>query len=449
MVAIDCPIAKNALKYPNKKACISLKKKMTYRELNELVESLRGSVNSITSTLVILQPEHKIEDIALYFAALRERKIPLIISPKEPLARIQHYKQSLDAKEIKAVITKKNREKKKLYPINDCSTLILTSGSSSAPKIVALSHGNFYYSYHGAKKRLKLSKKTRYLLTLPLSHISGLSIIYRTFYCGGTLYLKEKKQKLASCIIKDHITHISAIPTQLFSLIENSRLFFPSLQVALIGSSYVTDQLIENSLKKKIPVYFGYALTEGCGTITCDKIISSKEIDCGKPLPFREISIGSDQQVILSGKTLFLGYLDITSKTISHHNPFFTKDVGYLNHKGALEIQGRIDGLIKRAGTFIQVEEIEKAILSCNQVDKGFIVVIKDVLMEHEFYGFVQTKRSLDEIRSELAQMLPIYKIPKKLFYWPTNLSHLDGKIPASIKNELAHLALSSMTSKS
>ncbi len=58
--------------------------------------------------------------------------------------------------------------------------MIHTSGTTSAPRPVELTYGNFLWSALGSAVALGLDPRERWLCALPLSHVGGLSILMRS-----------------------------------------------------------------------------------------------------------------------------------------------------------------------------------------------------------------------------------------------------------------------------
>src|SRR5690606_33774111 len=95
------------------------------------------------------------------------------------------------------------------------ATLIFTSGSSGTPKAALLSFGNHYHNAVASNQRVPYRHGDRWLLSLPLFHVSGIALLFRTMVAAGTLVIPRNGKDLAAAIDADAISHISVVPTQL------------------------------------------------------------------------------------------------------------------------------------------------------------------------------------------------------------------------------------------
>jgi O-succinylbenzoic acid--CoA ligase len=73
-----------------------------------------------------------------------------------------------------------------------------TSGTTSAPKPVALTYGNWLWSALGSAAALGHPAGERWLCALPLTHVGGLSILLRSVIAGTTVLLHERWSTEAS-----------------------------------------------------------------------------------------------------------------------------------------------------------------------------------------------------------------------------------------------------------
>ena len=85
--------------------------------------------------------------------------------------------------------------------INQCSTLVYTSGTTGNPKGVMLSHDNIVFEVKAAIKSYNLSKHCRILSYLPLSHVAGQMFdIYAPLILQGTTFFADKNVMKGSLV---------------------------------------------------------------------------------------------------------------------------------------------------------------------------------------------------------------------------------------------------------
>ena len=117
------------------------------------------------------------------------------------------------------------------------ATIVHTSGTTAAPKPVALTVGNWLWNALGSALALGLDPQDRWLCTLPLSHVGGLAILLRSAIYGTTVVLHERFDTEAAieAIGRDRVTLASLVPTTLERLLDAGLKAPNPLRVALIG----------------------------------------------------------------------------------------------------------------------------------------------------------------------------------------------------------------------
>ncbi len=65
-----------------------------------------------------------------------------------------------------------------------------TSGSTGVPKAVRLTFGNVAAAVSASQARLGNGAGDRWLLALPLHHVGGLSVLWRSAAAGGAVVLQ-------------------------------------------------------------------------------------------------------------------------------------------------------------------------------------------------------------------------------------------------------------------
>jgi O-succinylbenzoic acid--CoA ligase len=76
-----------------------------------------------------------------------------------------------------------------VIPLNRPATIIFTSGSTGVPKAALHTFGNHYYNALGSNANIALRPGDRWLHSLPLYHVGGLSILFRCLLAGATITL--------------------------------------------------------------------------------------------------------------------------------------------------------------------------------------------------------------------------------------------------------------------
>jgi o-succinylbenzoate---CoA ligase len=408
----------------------------TYRELDATIHSLCGFLENAgikENARVAFIAQSSPATIFLFFALFRLRAIACPLSFRIPQDQIPKHLELLKPSHVlePASLPLNTVNYKFNHPeihLDQMATFLFTSGSSGNPKIVCHSYGNHYYNASGAVLPLELNPSSRWLLSLPLFHVSGISILFRCFIRGAPVVLATSSGFEA--IPEFKISHLSLVPTQLYRLLkeptENLEKIKPSLTCVLLGGASLPISLLNAAQHHRLPVFTTYGMTEMSSIIT----LSNGNVwkDSGKVVPFRDLKIGKDQEIWVSGKTLFKGYWDPFSETIVKADQkgwFPTKDLGRYNDDHRLEVIGRKDRQFISGGENIQPEEIEDALCAIPGIRQASVLPIADPEFGERPIAFIDDESGrycIDKLREALRKHLPSFMHPIYIFPYPSEL---------------------------
>jgi O-succinylbenzoic acid--CoA ligase len=318
------------------------------------------------------------------------------------------------------------------------ATIIATSGTSARPKAVLHTYGNHYYSAAGSNRNIKVHPGDRWLLSLPLYHVGGLAILFRTMLGGGAVVMANKDTDLLDTIRHYHVTHLSLVHTQLYRLLrkESHRDELKGISALLVGGSAMLKTLVTQAYEYGLPLLTSYGLTEMASQVTTthpgdslDRLLTS-----GKPLDYRQVRISSEGEILVKGDTLFRGYVeqDEVILPVDDDGWFHTGDIGCLDDAGYLTIRGRKDSMFISGGENIYPEEIEGVLCLLDYVSDAMVVPTKDDEFGFRPVAFIRTvgsKRLYEsDLVTQLEQHLPRFKIPVRFYKWPETAQESDIK---------------------
>ena len=304
------------------------------------------------------------------------------------------------------------------------ATVVFTSGSVGGPKAALHTYGNHYYSALGSNVNIALSEGDRWLLSLPLYHVGGLSIVFRCLFAGATIALPGPGEALDRSISELRVTHVSLVATQLRRLIE-TRIEAGTLKAVLLGGGPTPGALLEEAVVRGFPVHTSYGLTETSSQVTATPPGAALEDlhASGRVLEHREVAVSGEGEIMVRGETLFAGYVEgkEVDLPLDADGWFHTGDLGRIDDRGNLRVTGRIDNLFISGGENIQPEEIEAALERVEGVKRAIVVPVPDTEFGERPVAFVQTAgkpvpQNLDE---KLGKTLPRFEIPVAFYAWP------------------------------
>ena len=362
---------------------------------------------------------------------LNEKSIGAFSEPKIDIFQINEFvKKNMN-----------NHYPEDLKPISverDC-TIIFTSGSSGIPKAVLHTVGNHYFSALGSNKNIPFGNNKKWLLSLPVYHVSGLSILFRTMFSGGAVVIPDPDINLTENINRFQITHLSLVPTQLKQLLLNNESIdlLKKLDAILIGGSNIPLDIIKKSCKHKLPIYTTYGSTEMASQVTTTK--PNENIDklftSGKLLDHRQIKIANDCEILLKGKTLFKGYIEgnKTIQPIDEDGWFYSGDLGKNDEAGYLNIIGRKDNMFISGGENIYPEEIENHLMNISEIEQAIVFDIPDKKFGARPVAIIKANQFdlIDQkyLEKYLTEFLPKFKIPDAFYKWPQEYDSIKPNV--------------------
>lgn len=404
-----CPLFKWAQEDPFHPCIVTKERSWSYKEVDALVAGVCLELQERPMQRLAFIATSSVNAILLILAALRLGISTCLLSAKLPPEQIPealaqlgtpHFLDS-DALEIRpqAPLAPPFLERKAL------ATFLFTSGSSGRPKIACHSVDNHYLSALGILDAIGLKKHSRYHLSLPLYHVSGLAILFRTLLAGATLILSSSPLELSP-------SHVSLVPTQLYRLMEHKDL--SQLTCILLGGAPISELLRKEALARRLPLLESYGLTEMSSAVTL-----------GNVLPYREVKI-QEGEIFVRGGTLFQGYWDTSlgrcMRPLDSEGWLPTRDLGAWDAEGKLRILGRKDRLFISGGENIQPEEIERALCHIPGIIQATVIPMPDPEWGSRPVAFIEDTTQTHTASSlylALASLLPSFKRPMRILPYP------------------------------
>ena len=318
------------------------------------------------------------------------------------------------------------------------ATIVYTSGSSATPKAVAHSLENHMTSAQSACAALDLGSRDRWLLSLPLWHVSGISIVFRCSIAGAAIVIPDPGMSLTEALSSYQITHVSMVSTQLLQVLEQDQKPPAHLRAVIVGGGPMPQGVLKMAINKGWPIHTTYGMTETTSMVTLSKKNPSTG-SSGHVLQGNELKIAGDGEILVRSPAICLGYLNAdTLENIADEDGWLhTGDLGRLDEAGELYVLGRKDNMFISGGENISPEEIEHTLCGVQGVQKAVVVPIPDPEFGQRPAAFIQGNANFEDLEEILNRELPRFKIPK-YYPWPDSIWSHSLKPDRKLLTELA-----------
>jgi malonyl-CoA/methylmalonyl-CoA synthetase len=250
----------------------------------------------------------------------------------------------------------------------DATAIVVhTSGSTGAPRPIGLTYGNWLWSALGSAAALGVDPADRWLCTLPLTHVGGLSILLRSaIYATGVVLHERFDAEAVLAEAEDPATTLLfGVPTMYTRLAEApgaERL--AGLRLCVSGSAPLGPDLHRRVRERTGQVVLErYGMTETVMLVSNPHDGERRPGTVGLPLPGVELRLEpASGEILVRGPNVFAGYWrrpDADAEAFTPDGWFRTGDVGACDDDGYLRIVGRAKELIITGGYNVYPREVE------------------------------------------------------------------------------------------
>lgn len=336
-----------------------------------------------------------------------------------------------------------------------------TSGTTSSPKGVVLSHRGAYVAALGASLAWEMKDGAVYLWTLPLFHCNGWCYAWgMAAFSGTNICLRQVTARaIYASIAKYKVTHFAAAPVVLNSIVHcdaQDRVPIPRGVNVMTAGSAPPLAVLAKMEEQGFRVTHTYGLSETYGpSVVCAwkdewdslplpdrarlkarqgvRYVSLEGLDVANPdtlvpVPADGTTIG---EIVMRGNMMMKGYLrnPEANREAFKGGWFHSGDLAVKHPDGYIEIKDRSKDIIISGGENISSVEVENALYGHPRVLEASVVAKPDQRWGESPCAFITLRGSGDshederliglEIMNYCRSKLPGYMVPKSVVFGP------------------------------
>ncbi|WP_427110562.1 AMP-binding protein [Lysinibacillus xylanilyticus] len=330
------------------------------------------------------------------------------------------------------------------FPIvssEDIVALLYTSGTTSRPKGVQVTHANYIYTGELMARSIALTPEDRTFIVLPLFH--GNAQYYSTMSAilvGASIALTEKfsasryfKQAKA---LGGTVGSLFAAPIRMILAKDYEKEAKDNpLRLILFAQTVAEHQLVQFEEQFDVKLLQLYGLTETVGIPLINPLFGiRKNMSIGRPsigyevqlvdeqgIPVNQGEIGQIAVKGIPGRTLMKGYFkneQATNDTVLD-NWLLTGDNARIDKDGYFYFVDRIKDMIKRSGENVAANEVESVLTEHPSVFEAAVIGVPDEMLDEAIKAYVilQTGATISEeaLIAHCRERLAKFKVPDSI----------------------------------
>ena len=459
-MTIEQQIYQNSIQQPNHVALIAGEEQITYAQLWErcllAAANVRKKYGLMQGDRIILAASANADFVYAYFGIHIAGGVCVPIDPDTNQTRYDLIRESTKPVCTMGVLHKV--ERCSIVPFCDVLTacnevdtyqkpdmeqvadVLFTTGTTGAPKGVALNHRNLAAAALNINTFIKNTADDVELLALPVSHSFGLGRVRCVLSKGGTLVLLgtfASMKKFFGQMEQFHCTGFGMVPASWGYIKKMSGRkigqFAGQLKYIEIGSSFMSidEKKLLCELLPNTRICMHYGLTEASRSAFMEFHSEHDWLNtAGKASPNVNVAIfdndgvmqpvGTEGEVCVKGDHVTCSYWNETQERFAQdfYGDFFrTGDCGYIDEEGYIHLKSRIKEMINVGGKKVSPMEVEDVLKTIPGIDDCACVAMPDPegVMGELVKAFIVCK---DDTLSDAAIIeflrpkLEVYKLP-------------------------------------
>lgn len=344
------------------------------------------------------------------------------------------------------------------------AVLMFTSGTTSQPKAVRVTHGNIKANTDSIIEYLGLRSDDRVLVILPFYYCYGASLLHTHLRRGARVVVCNSfvfPETALDVLEREACTVLAGVPSS-FQLLLRASTFaqreLPSLRLIQQAGGKLPPVLIEELLAAKpaAELFVMYGQTEATARLSYlppDKL-REKPGSIGKGIPGVRLRVlgengepvrpGERGEIYATGANISPGYYgdpEGSAAKFTEHG-LRTGDLATVDNEGYIFIADRRDDFIKSWGHRVSSQEVEAAALQHSKLVSAAVVGVPDDKAGEAIVLFATTRPGAqvtpDEVLAACQRRLPKYMVPRTAVLVDVMPLNGNGKIAKPRLREMA-----------
>lgn len=460
MKSIEEQLYANVQQTPYKVALISGETEVTYRQLWEYclrtAYYLQTTYHLQKGDRVIISAAGNIEFVYAYFGVHLAGGICVPIDPDTNKTRFNHIE--ISTKPVCVLGTLYNVEREAidftevtkgiekggflLPEMSEIADILFTTGTTGAPKGVALSYSNLAAATRNINEFIGNTADDVELLALPVSHSFGLGRMRCALTKGSTIVMLgtfANIKKFFNEMERCNVTMFAMVPASWGFIKKMSgkyiSKFADKLKYIEIGSSFMPKEekefLMEQLPNTRICMHYG-STEASRSTFMEFHAYKNNLLSAGKASPHTEIKIfsqegnslplGEEGEVCVKGEHVACSYWNESPERFASDffdGYFRTGDCATMDADGNIYLKSRIKEMINVGGKKVAPLEVEEILNTIPGIKESACIGIPDPsgILGEVVKAFIVTDESLsnEEIMRQLKPQLEVFKLPVEI----------------------------------
>jgi acyl-CoA synthetase (AMP-forming)/AMP-acid ligase II/thioesterase domain-containing protein len=326
---------------------------------------------------------------------------------------------------------------------DDIALILHTSGTTSRPKIVPLTHSNLCTSASNIRNTLLLTPEDRCLNVMPLFHIHGLIGATLSSITAGACIICSPgfyAPQFLKWVAEFQPTWYSAVPTihqAILRQVANQQAASPlsksPLRLIRSSSSALAPQVMaELERVFAVPVIESYGMTEASHQMASNPLPpgirkpGSVGLPAGPKIGIMDeqdtlVPAGAVGEIVIHGPNVMRGYENNpgANELAFSQGWFRTGDEGYFDPEGYLVLTDRIKEIINRGGEKISPREVDEVLLAHPAILQAVTFAMPHPTLGEEVAAAVVVHEAIApnewEIQQFAATRIAAFKVPRRI----------------------------------